>query len=647
MTRTIPLLLSAWLVLGAAASPGQTAYSRTYTVDASGNADYTTIQGAIDAITSLDAWTVLVYPGTYAESVTLGGPNITIVGVDRDRVVVQPTAEADTLTIAGDGARNVAIRNLTLRTSTSGMGRSAVRITGDAPSGVTLDRVAIFIDAPSSWGISTSSALGGITMTNLTIRGGLFTGIPLDLASASGIRLADSDIRVLDGHCLLGSNTEVVNTDILVDKAHGSHGSDADDTAAIWLTGVENIRIQGCRLRGRMWGLRCLGNVRNLTVIGSEIVGSHFGVEIECGDNIRFESTSIRGDSAVGGLVVVPTPAAYHGVHIRGRSESPSCAIGSIRFVECEIAAVSDRESFEVDAYGVLVADTPGSMPVEIVGGAITASAGSHGKTAFGVLGAGSGSITLHDVAVTATQTATGTNTRRAFGVKGEAVDAVRLFGGSVQSFDASERETDQFDLCASVSRGIAVSGTRFSKWFGAIGCSERKRAVVQRVSSVSQESATRVLDTTALSESEQAITTFDLQPDGYRVLSVTGNQAGMNQTVFIIGRNFADQRIADAIQLNGTATVSGVKPFASVSRIYLPAQTAGGQTVSVGVTRTFGLHAPIALSSDVLFQGRKASAATSFTFEGIGTVNTTYSTVTVSTLADFDSVEFTYNASQ
>lgn len=647
MTRTTPLLLSAWLVLGAAASPGQTAYSRTYTVDASGNADYTTIQGAIDAITTLDGWTVWVYPGTYAEAVTLGGANISIVGVDRERVVVQPMSEADTVTITGDGARNVAIRNLTLRTSTSGIGRSAVRITGDAPSGVALDRVNIYIDAEASWGVRTSSALGGITMTNLTIRGGLFTGIPLDLASASGIRLADSDIRVLDGHCLLGSNTEVVNTTILVDLAPGTPGSDHDDTAAIWLTGVENIRIQGCRLRGRMWGLRCLENVRNLTVVGSEIVGSHFGVEIECGDNIRFESTSIRGDSAVGGLPVAPTPAAYHGVFIRGRTASPSCAIGSIRFVSCDIAAVSDRKSFEVDAYGVLVADAPGSMPVEIVGGAITASAGSHGRTAFGVLGAGSGSITLHDVAVTAFQTATGTNTRRAFGVKGEAVDAVRLFGGSVLSSDASERETDQFDLWASVSRGIAVSGTRFSKWFGAIGCSERKRAVVQRVPSVSQESATRVLDTAFLTGSEQAIFTFANEPDGYRVLSVTGNQAGMNQTVFIIGKNFAGQRIADAIQLNGTATVAGLKPFAEVDTVYLPAQTAGGQAVSVGVTKTFGLHAPIALSSDVLFQGRKAGAATSFTFEAIGTVNTTYSTVTVSGLADLDSVEFSYNASQ
>ncbi len=50
----------------------------TYTVKTDGSGDYTAIQTAIDASTTADGDTVLVYPGTYTENINYNGKNIVV-----------------------------------------------------------------------------------------------------------------------------------------------------------------------------------------------------------------------------------------------------------------------------------------------------------------------------------------------------------------------------------------------------------------------------------------------------------------------------------------------------------------------------------------------------------------------------------------
>ena len=108
-------------------------------------------------------------------------------------------------------------------------------------------------------------------------------------------------------------------------------------------------------------------------------------------------------------------------------------------------------------------------------------------------------------------------------------------------------------------------------------------------------------------------------------------------------------ERIADAIVLDGTATVEGDKPFATVDKIILPAQSGPGQSVSVGLTDRFGLHFPIGSASDVIQFARKASGATSYTIEPLTslTVDVNFATVKPATVSAGDSFQFSALASQ
>ena len=66
-----------------------------------------------------------------------------------------------------------------------------------------------------------------------------------------------------------------------------------------------------------------------------------------------------------------------------------------------------------------------------------------------------------------------------------------------------------------------------------------------------------------------------------------------------------------------------------------------------VGTTNKFGLYYPIASTSSVLQQGRKASSADSYILQSIGTIDATYSTVDVGLVIANDSFEWAILASQ
>jgi len=96
---------------------------------------------------------------------------------------------------------------------------------------------------------------------------------------------------------------------------------------------------------------------------------------------------------------------------------------------------------------------------------------------------------------------------------------------------------------------------------------------------------ATALLDAAA-----QHLTQGFTHPDVPRVLSVKGNAAGIAGNVVITGTDANGFPLTETLALNGSSSVVGTKAFARIARIDLPARTAGGNTVQVGVTSKLGL---------------------------------------------------------
>lgn len=220
----------------------------------------------------------------------------------------------------------------------------------------------------------------------------------------------------------------------------------------------------------------------------------------------------------------------------------------------------------------------------------------------------------------------------------------ITVIGGSIETSAAATKETEVWDLVNGGLATIRMSGTKLSKWKGPIEVTGRQRSVTQRTINAGDASSDAILTETSLTPSEKPNVSPTGQPDVYRTLSVTGNTAVMTQDVYIVGTNWGDDDIVEKLTLAGTTTVKGLKPFKTVTKIILPAQTGLGQKVKVGATNRLGLYYPLSAEGDVLQQGRKASGANSYTLESIGTIGTDgvkYSWVEISSITASDSFEW------
>ena len=90
-------------------------------------------------------------------------------------------------------------------------------------------------------------------------------------------------------------------------------------------------------------------------------------------------------------------------------------------------------------------------------------------------------------------------------------------------------------------------------------------------------------------------------QPPTPRVLSITGNQAGVAGNVVITGTDASGAALTDTIAANGAATVIGAKAFATVTQIVLPVLVGAGDEISVGISDKFGI--PYKLAQDTVIR--------------------------------------------
>jgi hypothetical protein len=154
---------------------------------------------------------------------------------------------------------------------------------------------------------------------------------------------------------------------------------------------------------------------------------------------------------------------------------------------------------------------------------------------------------------------------------------------------------------------------------------------IAQLVFNVAAASDETVLASTALTTAAHKIVAGITNPDCFRGLQVVGIEASVYGNVVVNGHDYAGRAISETILASGVTAGNSNQAFADVTSIILPARTTAGEHISVGVTNKFGLVRPIRITDEFVMTERKASAATSFTVEDIGTPNAAYDTVTPS----------------
>lgn len=129
------------------------------------------------------------------------------------------------------------------------------------------------------------------------------------------------------------------------------------------------------------------------------------------------------------------------------------------------------------------------------------------------------------------------------------------------------------------------------------------------------------------LTTAAQEVTTAITNPDVYRAISVVGNQPDVYASVTVHGTDWADRGISEVLLASGTVAATSLQPFKTVTKISLPARTATGQTVAVGMSNKLGLYRPFA-------EGQTGVVVLKMdgTPEATAAVDTTYGTFTPTT---------------
>ena len=165
----------------------------------------------------------------------------------------------------------------------------------------------------------------------------------------------------------------------------------------------------------------------------------------------------------------------------------------------------------------------------------------------------------------------------------------------------------------------------------------------------------TQILALTTLAAASADVTTFVAQPDCPRAVRAVAAKSGATavgdgsfststgRVLIVYGTDQWGESIVEEIPLNDTTAVVGKKAFATITKITMPAKiNATGDQVSVGYSNVLGIVSPLESSADALEFARKASAATAYTTEAMGTLDVGYAATTVSEDVDIDETSVT-----
>ena len=251
-----------------------------------GTGDFTTITEAVRAARAGDV--ILVRPGTYDESVSVGR-NVTISGDgDRAAVVVQPSTGTLSFALGNSGAT---LSNLTLRGPFAG-----VTIDGGSPTleGLSFDIVGVPEGAEArAYAVLVSGGASAL------IRGNTITG------GSTGILIADSP-AVLEGNDVSGTSAAGIQVDAGAPRLTGNAIHDNHGRGVAILGG--SAGLSGNTVTGNTTGL-VLGAGATPTLTGNTVCGNATNVQVLDGAGLLVpDGNEVCPDPAAGGAAANAVP---------------------------------------------------------------------------------------------------------------------------------------------------------------------------------------------------------------------------------------------------------------------------------------------------------------------------------------------------
>lgn len=173
---------------------------KTLTVDDDGQAEFNTIQEAINNATSGD--TIFVKAGTYYEQVVVN-KTVSLIGEDRDSTIVDGGGTGSVISMIT--ASKVSIRGFTLRNSGIDPNDSGIYVYGSSGNDISHNTI-----INNFYGISCFSSTGGNVVSDNTISSNNFYGVYL-YSSHNHVFSSNIIMDNSDGISIVNSNDNVVS----------------------------------------------------------------------------------------------------------------------------------------------------------------------------------------------------------------------------------------------------------------------------------------------------------------------------------------------------------------------------------------------------------------------------------------------------
>lgn len=325
----------------------------TLYVDAQGNGNYTTIQGAVNNASSGD--TILVYPGTYTENVNASVENISIrsfSGNPDDTIVKRLCVLSHTFKIT---ANNVTISGFNITgehaTGIYMNGVSGANITDNEFSGVDCgvqmeksSRCSLIdntVNGAVQHGFYLSSSSNNCILTNNTIS---YTG-------EEGILLKNSI------NCILTNNTvsRIDSEGILVKYSNGCtliNNAVTDANSGISLDSSDECVLRNNRASSGIYGIS-LSGIQNCTFTGNIMSGNWYNFNLELYDLENKTGNVIDTSNLVDGNKIY---------YFEGEPKpSIKSDAGTVYCINCGKAEIKDLV-LQNNSYGVFLYNTSSEM---------------------------------------------------------------------------------------------------------------------------------------------------------------------------------------------------------------------------------------------------------------------------------------------
>jgi len=210
-------------------------YQNVLTVSPDGG-DYTTIQAAIDAVSSpiaTNRWLIVVYPGVYSEVVTLDENYTDLIGIGGPEVTKVTQADTTVFTVTSNNNR---IEGFNFDISADTTGKSVVNL-GTSPNTVTLENIKItWAGSGSSTGVAITSGSPQIKRATITqVAKGITITSGSPMVTRSDMGATDIGVSIITGGGTVTLTYNIINATNDDIKAAFLSAATTVNSASNWL----------------------------------------------------------------------------------------------------------------------------------------------------------------------------------------------------------------------------------------------------------------------------------------------------------------------------------------------------------------------------------------------------------------------------